>query len=257
MSTTDGRGFLGEDDILADIFNTTTGTYANAYEELGEASKFAVSSGAEVIEAVSKGRGRRGQLVASVAIPKPGEIEIVMSEVNVSTLRMALGATVSDLTQGSGTLTDHPVVAQLDKWVDIGKRNLAEAGLTVKNDTGATTYVLGTHYLIDYRLGKIKALSSGTITAGQTVEISATYNAVSGSRLKAGTQAQIRARLLFNGRNLVDGSDAECEVWEAVLAPTNPIDFMSDKLVDITLKGKMVTPAGKDAPYEVRLPKLD
>lgn len=256
MSTTDGRGFLGEGDVLADIFNSATGSYANAYEELGEANKFAVSSGAEVIEAVSKGRNRRGQLVASVAIAKPGEIELVLSEVNVATLRMGLGATVSSLTQGAGVLTDSPVVAQLDKWVDIGKRNIVEAGLTVKNDAGSTTYVLGTHYEIDYRLGKIKALSSGPITAGQTLELTGTYNAVSGSRLKAGTQAQIRARLLFNGRNLVDGSDAEVEVWEAVLAPTNPIDFMSDKLVDITLKGKMVTPAGKDAPYEVRLPKL-
>ena len=69
MSTTDGRGFLGEGDILADIFNTTTGAYANAYEELGEASKFAVSSGAEAIEAISKGRGRRGQLRAGLEGP--------------------------------------------------------------------------------------------------------------------------------------------------------------------------------------------
>lgn len=256
MSTTDGRGFLGEGDILADIFNTTTGAYANAYEELGEASKFAVSSGAEVIEAVSKGRNRRGQLVASVAIPKPGEIEIVLNEVNVATLRMALGATVGALTQGAGTLTNQALAVQLDKWVDIGKRNLVEAGLTVKNDAGTTTYALGSDYLIDYRLGKIKALSSGAITAAQNLKISGSYSAVSGSVLKAGTQAQIRARLLFNGRNLVDGSDAECEVWEAVLAPTTPVDFMSDKLVDITLKGKMVTPVGKTAPYEVRLAKL-
>ncbi len=256
MSITNGRGFLGEGDVLVDIFDPGTGTYANAYEELGESSKFAVSSGADVIESVSKRRNRRGQLVASVAIAKPGEIEIVLSEVNVATLRMALGATESDLTQGAGVLTDSPVVAQLDKWVDIGKRNIVEAGLTVKNDAGTITYVLGTHYLIDYRLGKIKALSTGTITAGQTLKLTGTYSAVSGSRLKAGTQAQIRARLLFNGRNLVDGSDAEVEVWEAVLAPTNPIDFLSDKLVDITLKGKMVTPADKDAPYEVRMPKL-
>jgi len=103
---------------------------------------------------------------------------------------------------------------------------------------------------------KLRVKAGDAVTAGQTLELTGTYNAVSGSRLKAGTQAQIRARLLFNGRNLVDGSDAEVEVWEAVLAPTNPIDFMSDKLVDITLTGKMVTPAGKDAPYEVRLPKL-
>lgn len=257
MITTEGRGFLGEGDILAGIFNPVTGTYADAYEELGEASTFSVSSAADVIEAVSKGYGRRGQLVASVATSKPGEIEIVLTEVNPTTLRMALGATEGAINQGSGTLTDHPVVAQLDKWVDIGKRNLAEANLVVKDSTGATTYALGTHYLIDYRLGKIKALSSGTITAGETLEITGAYNAVSGAVLKAGTRPQIRARLLFKGRNGVDGSDAEVEVWEAVMAPTTPVNFLSDKLVDITLKGKMVTPAGKDAPYEVRLPKLD
>lgn len=257
MNMSAGRGFLGEGDILADIFNPVTGAYAGAYEELGEASTFSVSSTADVIEAVSKGYGRRGQLVASVATAKPGEIEIVLAEVNPTTLRLALGATETPLTQGAGTLTNHPVVVQLDKWVDIGKRNIVESGLLVKDATGTTTYSLGTHYLIDYRLGKIKALSSGTIAAAQQLEISGTYTAVSGTVLKAGTRPQIRARLLFKGRNGVDGSDAEVEVWEAVMAPTAPINFLSDKLVDITLKGKTVTPAGKDSPYEVRLPTLD
>lgn len=256
MSTNEGRGFLGEGDILIDIFNTTSGTYADAYEPLGEANKFAVASGAEVVEAISKGRNKRGQLVASVAIPKPGEIEIVLSEVNATTLRMALGATVSALNQGAGSLSAVSVTTKLDKWVDIGKRNIVAAGLTVLPPVGSTPYVLGADYEINYHLGKIRALSSGNIDAGEAVKISGTYAAVSGDVLKAGTQAQIRARVLFDGRNLVDGSDKEVEVWEAVMAPTAPVDLLSDKLVDITLKGKMVTPIGKDSPYEVRLPKL-
>lgn len=255
MSIDQGRGFLGEGDVLADIFNPTTGAYANAYQPFGEASKFSVSSGADTIEAVSKGRNRRGQLVASVALAKPGEIEIVLTEVNALTLQMALGATVSAMAQGAGTLNAQ-VTAQLDKWVDLGKRNIAEAGLSVKLHGSSTTYAAGTDYLINYHLGKIKVLSSGAIAAAAALDVAGSYSAVSGDLLKAGTQPQIRARLLFDGRNLVDYSDAEVEVWEAVMAPTSPIDFMSDKLVDITLKGKMVTPAGKDSPYEVRLPKL-
>ena len=254
MST--ANGFLGEGDVSFDLFNTTTGAYAGAYAPLGECDKFSISTAADVTEATSKARNKRGQVVVSVAVPKPGEIEIVLKRVDVNSLKMGLAGTDSLLTQAAGALADQPVTAQLDKWVDIGKRNIVGAGLVVKNQAGATTYVLGTDYTIDYRLGKIMALSSGAIAAAAPLKITGTYNAVSGSVIKGGTQAQIRARFLLNGRNLVDGSDAEVEVWEAVVTPTQPVDFLSDKLVDVTLKGKMVTPDGKDSPFEVRLPKL-
>lgn len=168
---------------------------------------------------------------------------------------MGLAGTELPVDQAAGALADQPVTAQLDKWVDIGKRNIVGAGLAVKNQAGTTTYVLGTDYNIDYRLGKIMALSSGAIGAAASPGTWAP-NAVSGSVIKGGTQAQIRARFLLNGRNLVDGSDAEVEVWEAVVTPTQPVDFLSDKLVDVTLKGKMVTPGRQDSPFEVRLPKL-
>lgn len=254
MST--ANGFLGEGDISVDLFNTTTGAYGNAYQPFGEADKFQITTASDVTESVSKGRNKRGQIVASVAVPKPGEIEIVLKKVDVLTLKMGLAGTESALTQGSGVLTDEPITASLDKWVGVGKRNLATAGLLVENSAGSATYVPDTDYVIDYRLGKIMALSTGAITAAQALKFTANYSAVSGSVIKGGTQAQIRARILFNGRNLVDGSDAEVEVWEAVVAPTQPIDFLSDKMVDITLKGRMVTPTGKDSAFEVRLPLL-
>lgn len=78
----------------------------------------------------------------------------------------------------------------------------------MKNHTGATTYTLGTHYLIDYRLGKIKlALSTGIITAGQTLEILRHLQRRERlARLEGRHPGPARARLLFNGRNLVMAS---------------------------------------------------
>lgn len=253
MST--ARGFLGEGDVLFDVWDDDTQTWWNSWKPMGESSKFAIKANSELKEKESRGRGTRGQIIASVALLKSPEIEIVLDEVNADNIKLAFMGTVSDLAQGSGTIPDQVITAKLGHWIPLGKGNFATAGFTVKSSDGLTTYVLNTDYEVNYRIGMVRPLSAGAIADAASLKVSGTYNAVSGSVVKGATKAQLRARLLLDGRNLVDGSDAECEVFEAVLAPEGDFDFKAEDFGSITLKGKLVTPTGKTSPFEVRFPQ--
>ena len=254
MST--ARGFLGEGDVLFDVWDDDTQTWWNSWKPMGESSKFAIGAQSELKEKESRGRGTRGQLIASVALLKSPEIEIVLDEVNADNIKLAFMGRRASLTQGSGSIADQVITAKLGHWIPLGLRNFATAAFTVKSSDGVTTYVLGTDYEVNYRLGMVRPLASGAIADAASLKVSGTYSAVSGSTVKGATKAQLRARLLLDGRNLVDGSDAECEVWEAILAPEGEFDFKAEDFGSITLKGKLVTPAGKTSPFEVRFPEL-
>lgn len=253
MST--ARGFLGEGDVLFDVWDDDTQSWWNSWKEMGESSKFAIKANSELKEKESRGRGTRGQIIASVALLKSPEIEIVLDEVNSDNIRLAFMGTLAAINQGSGTITDQVITAKLGHWVPLGVGNFAAAGFTVKSNDGVTTYVLGTDYEVNYRLGLVRPLATGAIADAASLKVTGTYNAVSGSVVKGATKAQLRARLLLDGRNLVDGSDAECECFEAVLAPEGDFDFKAEDFGSITLKGKLVTPTGKDSPFEVRFPQ--
>lgn len=254
MST--ARGFLGEGDVLFDVWDDDTQAWWDSWKPMGESSKFAIGAQSELKEKESRGRNTRGQIIASVALLKSPEIEIVLDEVNADNIKLAFMGTVSALAQGAGTIVDQVVTAKLGHWMPLGKRNFATAAFTVKSDDGVTTYGLGTDYEVNYRLGMVRPLAAGTIADAASLKVSGTYAAVSGSVVKGATKAQLRCRLLLDGRNLVDGSDAECEAFEAVLAPEGEFDFKAEDFGSITLKGKLVTPTGKSSPFEVRFPEL-
>ncbi len=187
-------------------------------------------------------------------MPQPADFTLEMPEVNKSSLAIALLGTESAVNQGAGTLTDAPlVVAAKDVWLDLGKTNLAEAGLVVKNDSGTTTYVKGTDYEVNYRMGWIKVLAGSAITVGATLEVSGSYNAVTGTQISGATNSQIRARFVLEGKNLADEMPVIVNVWEAVISADSAFDFLSNDFASLSLPGRLKTPAGKSEPFTVQL----
>ncbi len=250
--------YLGEGDVLADVWDEDTQSWWGAWKPFGEATKFAIKNNTETKEKESRGRNKRGQLVASVALLKSPEIEIVFGELNADTARLAFMGKTLNLDQGSGTFAAGTTVTlRHGMWVHVGKRNLVEAGFAVTEDTDTDPdgYTKGTDYEVNWRLGMIRAIAGGAIADKQVVRVAGGYSAVDGKVIQGAVRPQLRARFLLDGRNLVDGSDSECEVFEAVVAPDSEFDFMADDFGEVTLKGKLVTPAGKDSPYDVRFPK--
>ena len=86
------------------------------------------------------------------------------------------------INQGSGALADVNItLPAYPKWVDLGKTNIASTGLTVTKDAAALT--LNTDFEINYALGMIRAAANGSVKDGGAVVVSATYNAVTGTRM--------------------------------------------------------------------------
>lgn len=249
---TAARGFLGAGDLYISRYNPAIGAFEDFTGPL-ETTKFEITPKVELKEMVSKGRSSYGQVIESVTIPQPFEFTVDFAEVSGDTLVAALLGTKTEINIGSGTMTDLPVVIKKNAWVDIGHMNIATVGLAVKDVTGVTTYVLGTDYEINYRLGMLKVLTGSAIADAATLEITGTYGAVTGSQIAGGTQAQIRAKFRFDGKNFADGLPCIVEVYEAVIAASSAFDFLAGDFASVSLPGRLKTPVGKTEPFVVKL----
>lgn len=244
------RGFLGGGDLYINRYDPTTGLKVGRRGPF-ETGKLEIKPNAELKEMVSKGRATYGQVIESVPIQQPTDFTLVLNEVDVEGLTLALMGEQSALSQGSGSIAAEVATAQLDKWVSLSKQNFASAGFLVKDVTDVTTYVLGTDYGVNYRLGMIRALSTGSISQSEVLHVSGDYNAVSGTRIAGSTQPQLRAEFVLDGINFADSRPVIVTVHEGILTPDQAFDFLADDFGNITLAGRLKTPAGFTEPYTV------
>lgn len=246
------QAILGAGRVSLNLYNPVTQAWGGKGDPIG-ADKFAIKPASEKKEKTSKGRDNYGQAVASVVIGKPTEISITLSALDREALAAQFQGVTSAWTQPAVAAAEHNVIASLDKWVPIGLRNLVAAGFAVKNSAGSTTYVEGTDYEVNWWRGEIKAKSDGAITAAQALKVTAAANAIDGVQIAGGTRPQIRLSAVFEGVNMVDSKEIECEVWEAVMTADKEFDFLADDFNGIELTGTCVIPAGKTEPYVVRM----
>lgn len=246
------RGFLGGGDLYVDRYDPSTGQKIGRMGPY-EVVKFEIKSNAEIKEWPSKGRSTYGQVVESVALNKPSDFSVTFGEVDREGLTLALLGTQEVINQGAGAITDEATTAKLGKWVSLSKSNIVTAGLVFKNQAGAVTYVLGTDYEFNYRLGMYRALPGGAITEAQPLKATATYNAITGAKIRGGTQAQVRAEFILDGINFADQAAVIVTAYEGVVSPDTAFDFLSDNFGQIPLKGRLKTPSGKQEPFVVEL----
>lgn len=246
------RGFLGAGDLYARVYNSTTGQF-DQWTGPYEATKFEIKPNSELKEMSSRGRSTYGQTIESVPLPKPSDLAVTFAEVNKDSIAMALFGTASVINQGSGTVTDEAVTATLGKWVQMAHQNIAEAGVVVTNSGATVTYVKGTDYEVNYRLGLIRAISGGAITDQASLKVDYTYNAITGTKIAGATQTQVRAQFKLDGINFADQLPVVVEVYEAVLTPDSAFDFLQNDFAEIQLKGRLKTPAGKTEPFQVEM----
>jgi hypothetical protein len=244
------RAFIGSGNVMLNPYDPVTGLQTG-WVDGGSADKFALKPNSEIKSKKSKGRDTYGQTIATVALAGEADISITFGEVNKENIRLAFMARQADLNiAAGGTVADEALVAKLDKYVPLAHANLTNA-VVVTHTSGSPTYQLGVDYEVNYRKGWIKALSTGSITADQSLKVDYVSNAIEGTRLRGSTDAQLRCEVLFDGKNQVDGSPVEAHVWEAVLTPSDEFDFLADDWGQLTMTGKMTTPLGKTEPYTV------
>ena len=246
------RGFLGAGDLYISRYNPTTGLFDD-YTGPFEATKFEVKPNVELKDMTSRGRSSYGQVIESVALPQPADFTLELPEVNKESLSIALLGTESAINQTAGTLTDAPVtVTSKDTWLNIGKQNIT-AGLVVKDATGVTTYVMGTDYVLNNRMGWIKILPGSAIVKDAVIEVTGAYGAVGGTLIRGATNSQIRAKFRLDGVNFADQLPVIVVVWEAIISADSAFDFLSNEFASISLPGRLKTPTGKTEPFQVQL----
>lgn len=246
------RGFLGAGDLYIARYNPLTAGF-DPYKGPYEATQFEIKPNIELREMSSRGRDTYGQVIESVPLPQPADFTVAMPEVNRESLAIALLGTTSAINQGSGNVTDESIVAKKGSWVPLSKQNIAAAGFVVTNDGATSTYVLGTDYEVNYRLGWIRILEGSAIVEGATLKVDFTHNAMTGSKISGATNTQIRAKFLLDGVNFADNLPVIVEVHEGIIAADAAFDFLSDNFASVSLPGRMKTPVGMSEPFTVKL----
>lgn len=242
------RGFLGAGDLY--IARYAAGVWGD-YEGPFEADKFEIKPNSELKEQVSKGRSTYGQVIESVSLAQPADFTATLTEVNKATLAIALLGTESALAGSAGSVTDEAFVAKKGKWAPVSKENISNVVLT--NSADSTTYVEGTDYLVNPRLGWIKILEGSAIADAAALKVDFDHAAVTGTKISGGTSAEVRARFKLDGVNLADGLPCIVTVHEAVISAASALDFLSSDFATVEMPGRLKTPAGKSEPFTVEL----
>lgn len=221
------------------------------YKELGNSFKLEISAESETKVRVSKQVGTYGQALDTVVIPKPHKLIIGTDELgDRKSLARALLGTDSAVSVAGDVVTNEAITARHDVWVRLANNHLASSPApVVTNEAEAVTYVAGTHYQIDSALGMIKALSTGTITDGQSLKVSYTYLSQSGFKVTGATDAVQKFEILAKGRNLADGKLYEFHAHRVPFAPSGAFDLLGDEFAQIESSGEMEIPEGQSEPY--------
>jgi hypothetical protein len=240
-------GFLLEGTVYFNRLNDA-GQYGGLVELPGIA-KLAIKTSAEIKDQKSKDKGQYGQVTASVAIANPAEVSIGLRNGTKDGVALALMGSHATLAAGGGTVTDEVAAAKLGSWVELAQRNLTAESVVVTNSDATTTYVENTDYEINYSLGMIKALASGSIADAASLKVDYAHGAISGWKVRGATTPQAKGRLILDGRNLVNNKTVRFEAYSCLLVSDGEFDMMGDDVTEFSLSGRMETPSGKTEPF--------
>jgi len=242
--------FIGAADAYVDVL--TDEGVRTGLELKGNCTNFTPKPDSERLEQTANGRSNYGQVLASVTIPKPMTAKITFNQLDQALFAAAFFGTNSEFTQAAGSISTAIVVTSIpDRWVEIGK--LMVSNLVVKNEAEDATYDVANHFLINERLGMIKAISgaSGGIADGAVLHITAgDFAEIAGTQMNAMTKSNVRIRVKMDGKNFADGRNFITDVYQMRLSPTSEFSYVGTQFVDVTFEGSLETPTGFDEPMK-------
>lgn len=246
---TTARGFIGAGEVFLNVIESGVklGIAGPFY-----ANKFEVKPNLKKLELVSRARANYGQVLENASVQEPPTFTLELTEASKSTLSAALFGTPTDLSQSAGSIAAEVVVAKLGFWVPLTKGGLT-GPQTVTNTGVSLAYTQDQDFEINTQMGWIKALTGGAIANNQSIKVSSTYGAYTGTKITGATKTDIRAEIIFVGINMVDQSPCIVRIWEGIIAPDAALDFLGDNFYATPLPGTMRTPTGQSEPFTVEL----
>lgn len=217
-----------------------------------ETSKFEIKPGSDLKELVSKDAATYGQVIETVAVPKPSEVTISLREADLENLQLSfMGSAGVGANQAAATVVAEPVTLKIGKYTTLANRNLLSTGLLLTDSAAIVTYIKDVDYELIYLTGQIRAIEGCAITEGEACKFGYSALALTSKKIMGATQSSIRAKILFTGKNMADDTPVLLTVWEGVFTPESAFDLLANDFGEITLKGKLKTPLGKTSPFEV------
>ena len=154
MALSNAQGFIGAGDVYIALIDAAG--VAGALIDIGNTTKLGIKPASTIKEQKSKKRDSYGQVLETVALQDTAELSATLETVNRVGLRYAFMGEDATYTQSAGAVTDEATIAKLDGWVALAAEEIT--GFVLTNVGATVTYVLGTDYLVNTRLGMYKAL---------------------------------------------------------------------------------------------------
>ena len=232
-------GFLGSGDVF--IRRKQIDGSWSSWVDSGGCDKFELKSESEIKSQTSKGRGTYGQATDAVTLPKEPQVTVTFNRPNRKVLAAAVLGTDSAVTVTGGSVASEELtVPAVGEGVFLAHRDVSDVVIVGKT--------AGTHYKLDAKAGFLTNLSD---TSVGTWDVAYDYASMAGYKIKGVTSPKVELQFRFDGKNMVDESDAVVDVWSAQVAPSGGWDMLSNDHSPVELAGTCNTPADKDAPFEI------
>jgi hypothetical protein len=218
------------------------------------ASVFGYEAGDEVT-VLSKRRDRYNQAIYSEQQPGQSTLSLTLVAVPPAILASVFYGAAADVTVTGAAVTGVAVTFSATELSQPLTHTYiaASPAPVVTNVGGSTTYVAGTDYVIDRRLGRIRRLASGAIGATGEVRVAYTHTSFTLVRIRGGVQPQRNFRIEGDFVNRPDQGDMRLKVWNAALSTDGEVDLFSAEPITVTLAGPLITPETETEPYIVEL----
>lgn len=242
-------GFKGSGKFLMDLFDNAGNS--TGLQLKGNCKSISIKGDSDTEEVTSTDRDDYGVVLFSDTLPKPHTVDFVFNGFDVELFAAAFSGDASTSTQTSGSTGATPIeiVADLDRFVEVGHRMIS--AVVVKNAAGTTTYVEGTDYTVNTRLGLIQALSTGAIVDGSTLQVSCSWAAINGSLISGATRTTLLARVLIDGKERSSGRDFIFDGKKVRLAAKTEITLIGDKFAEVAFTGTFQKPDDGSAVYDL------
>ncbi len=191
--------------------------------------------------------GQSGKVRGSYARTNPTTLKISANAANSDLYALFLLGSTAALNVTGGTVSAESIAnMEHDKWYKLAKENVSSVVITGK--------VLGTDYEVDSKLGMIRALSTGSIANNATTSVNYTYDAITGTTIRVGTESKVDVKLFGRLQNAETGAQAIIEVPKVTLSPDGEISLIGDDYQSFGLTGDCVLLDGQTADLYLKDP---
>lgn len=242
-------GLLCAGDVYVD--RLTDGGASTGLRKIGNATVLSLQESTETVQRISRQRASYGQALDTVQVKQPTQLALTLDEIDRENLAFALLGEAATETIVGASVTSEAVTAKLDRWVPLAHRDVSL--VVVQDETDTTTYVAGTDYELNARLGWIRPLPGGDITDDEELHVDYDYASASIATVAGATKPTIRAKIILDGKNLANGEQIIVTIDETTLTPNSAVDFLSGEFVSLEMSGTPKTIDGQSAPYTVEL----